>query len=106
MQKITKHILSCMRKKQGIGGTTYLRNADSDCSARFEIVYYFLDKKVTVSGKCLWKTKSTFRLMKKGTRGQLHGVVVKFSMLCFCGLGSQVGILGMDLHPSSAMLWW
>ena len=31
-------------------------------------------------------------------------LVVKFGMLHFCGLGSQVRIPGMDLHHSSAML--
>ena len=30
---------------------------------------------------------------------------LKFSMLCFSGPGSWVGILGVDLLHSSAMLW-
>ena len=50
----------------------------------------------------IWTTKP-----KKFTIwGQPCGVVVKFSMVCFSGLGSWVWILGADLHHSSAMLWW
>ena len=36
--------------------------------------------------------------------GQPRGVVVKFSALCFGGLGSQVQVLGMGLRHLSAML--
>ena len=33
-------------------------------------------------------------------------MVVKFGALHFDGLGLRVWILGVDLHHSSAMLWW
>lgn len=39
-------------------------------------------------------------------RGQPHGLVVRFGVLCFSCLGLQVRIPGVDLHHSSAMLWW
>ena len=40
------------------------------------------------------------------TRGWTYGIVVKFCMLYFGGLGSWVQFPGTDLHHSSAMLWW
>ena len=39
-------------------------------------------------------------------RGWPGGVMGKFCVLHFSGLGLWVQILGMDLHHSSAMLWW
>ena len=41
----------------------------------------------------------------KNLWGWPSGIVVKFSVLCFNGLGSQVRIPGADLYHSSAMLW-
>ena len=38
-------------------------------------------------------------------RGWPRGAAIKFGVLLFCGLGSQVQILGVDLHHSSAVLW-
>ena len=38
--------------------------------------------------------------------GQPRGIVVKFSALHFSSPSSQVQIPVMDLHHSSAMLWW
>ena len=37
---------------------------------------------------------------------QPHGIAVEFSALRFGGLGLWVQIPGMDLHHSSATLWW
>ena len=44
--------------------------------------------------------------LKTSRRGRPHGVEAKFGTLYFGGLGSQVRILGADLHHLSAMLWW
>ena len=46
-------------------------------------------------------------LLKRDTiLGQPSGIVVKFSVLCFGGLGLQVQIAGTDLHRSSSYAWW
>ena len=37
-------------------------------------------------------------LIRKGSRGWPHSIVVKFSVLRFGGPSSQVRILGTDLH--------
>ena len=39
-------------------------------------------------------------------RGWPHGITVKFGMLSLGIPGSWVWIPGMDLHHSTAMLWW
>ena len=45
------------------------------------------------------------RLRNPDVGGQPCGLVVKFGVIHFGGLGSQVQILGVDLYHSSAMLW-
>ena len=47
--------------------------------------------------------KVIFIFFKKWNRGWLHGLMVKFSVLCLCSLG---WFLGVDLlHSLAAMLW-
>ena len=61
---------------------------------------------VLVGFKKMATTKETTKYKRMGGWGKPHGIVVKLCMLHFSSLGLWVWILSMDLHHSSAMLWW
>ena len=69
------------------------------------LIISHLSKKYLSLYHCLSKLNFLFKIFWN-LGGWPHGVVVKFVCSTLVAWSSQVWILGLDLHLSSAMLWW